>query len=162
MRFTVRVFLTLTLACSAATTIGADAFRVRLELDNGHLAQVFFGCREEATADYDPKIDIMAPPHGIATGYTVFVAPNGKHHFYRDMRSCASSVTWEFLAEVYKNNPITVAWDPDKLPENRTFRLQAAGGAPLDMRRKSKLVIEKTSRIKITAALKRAAGHENP
>lgn len=130
-------------ACSAE-------FQVRLGLVHGHLRETYFGCADGATDDFDRGHDDMAPPPGIETGYTAFIAGNRRLLLYRDIRGHADTVTWRFLAQVYSTKTIKIDWKAGDLPSEYEFSVKA-GGEVLDMRKVHEIQVPKTEELLITA-----------
>lgn len=94
-----------------------EGFELALTLKNGHIGQVFIGCRPGASDGFDNKLDQMAPPPGIGTGYTFLVSPDRKSNLYKDLRAPGKSAQWVLFARP-GGKPVSVSWDKTKLPDN--------------------------------------------
>lgn len=151
--------LVLCMLTTLCVSVRAGDFTVRLGLKHGHIREVFFGCAEKATDGYDRGLDDLAPPPGIETGYTAFIAASQSRMppFYKDIRGHAERVTWRFGATVYKSKdgrvvkPIEISWDPAALPAGVDFAIQH-GEEPVDMRTVSTLTVGESSVLTITAS----------
>jgi len=127
--------------CTASA--GAGGFRVRLELVHGHLRECWFGIDPRGTDGFDRRLDEMAPPPGIETGYTAFISPDGRYFYYKDIRGPGKRVVWKFMARVFPGKPIRIRWDAKRLPSGYRFTLKN-GAETLDMRRTSETVAPDT------------------
>ncbi len=140
--------------CLSLATAGlshaGDDFLVQLNLKHGHLGKVFFGCQTGATDQFDRRLDIMAPPPGIATGYTAFVQPDTGMFLYQDLRAPAATITWQFKAQVFQGKPIRISWDPTKLPEHYQLRI-SLGETSWDMRQATHVDVPQTATLTISA-----------
>jgi hypothetical protein len=149
-----RISLSLSLAASLLLALSAAAdeqdFLVPLHLVHGHLSKVFFGCKPGATSGFDPRMDIMAPPPGIATGYTGFLLKPGNLLLYRDLRPAQTTTTWTFLAKIYKGKTVKISWDSQDLPQAYQFTIYHLK-QKIDMRQQRELAIETSSELTITA-----------
>lgn len=94
----------------------ANSFRINLNIKNGHIGSVEFGCRDGATDGYDRRIDDMAPPPGIGgVGYTFLVSPDRKFNLYKDIRAYADTVQWVFYAKIGRK-PVVLSWEKSQIP----------------------------------------------
>jgi hypothetical protein len=106
---------------------------VKLTLENGHIPAVFLSCRDGATAGFDPRIDVMAPPAGIGgIGFTCLIPPDREHNLYRDVRPFGDVVQWLLYAKP-GGKPIKVSWEPDQLPATRDLFCGRWDGKSQDM-----------------------------
>lgn len=103
-------------AVKEAKPADGDAFELELKLQNGHIPQVFIACRSGATDGIDRRMDEMAPPPGIGTGYTFLVSPDRKSNLYKDVRAPADNVQWVLFARP-GGKPVTISWDTKAIPE---------------------------------------------
>ena len=154
--------------CGAADDDESDDFQVQINVENGHLGKLFFGCEKDASEKYDRGQDIMSPPPGRGTGYTVFMVPEHKLRLYKDIRKLKRRNTWQLYAQVYKDDPVKLSWNPDKLPKNRFFYIQKGGKNQVqennkakakkekkfNMRKKNSLTVGTTSTVTIIATKK--------
>ena len=138
---------------AAAVTAGDTGFRVRLGLVHGHLRECWFGCEKGATDGYDRRLDEMAPPPGIQTGYTAFVSPDKKFRLYKDIRGFSDILVWHFGAQVYDHKTIEITWEPKALPKAYDFTIEM-DGKKFDMRRVKNISVPK-SRVLILRAVRR-------
>ena len=120
-------------------------FYVELKITNGHLGKVIVGCHEKATDKLDKKLDDMAPPPGMQTGYTVLVSPDQKYYLYRDVRAFADEVIWYFRATLNNKKFIKIQWDKTKFPAGYNFFLNDGTNGDIDMRKVSSQRITKES-----------------
>jgi len=145
-----------------AGSLPAGDFTLRLGLVHGHLAEVFIGCAAGATPGYDAKVDDLAPPPGIETGFTVLVPPvNNVPPLYKDIRGFADTVVWKLHARVWKDKPIQVSWDSAALPAEYDFTAQL-GDRTVDMRQTPRLDVPETRDVVITATRRPAAKPDAP
>jgi hypothetical protein len=93
-----------------------EGFELELKLQNGHIPQVFIACKPGASDGIDRRMDEMAPPPGIGTGYTFLVSPDRKSNLYKDVRAPADTVQWVLFARP-GGKPVNVSWDSKALPE---------------------------------------------
>ncbi len=135
---------------------GDNGFRIRLGLVNGHLRECWFGCEKGATDKYDRRLDEMAPPPGIQTGYTAFISPDNKFWLYKDVRGFGQEIVWRFSAQVYDQKTIEISWDPKEFPEAYDFTLEL-DKKTLNMREIRKVSVPKT-RVLIIRAVRRKPG----
>lgn len=142
------------LAAAALVSFGSSAraqeFMVKLGLKHGHLREVYLGCKAAATDGFDRRIDVMAPPPGIETGYTAFVDGSGRFYLYKDLRAPAKKVEWTFSGRVFPGKPITVSWDPKELPKGVEFAV-TLGDKTVDMRKQTEISFSETARLTFTA-----------
>ncbi len=146
------------------SSAAAQDFRVHLQLTNGHLREVIFGCAENATDGYDRNLDDFAPPPGIETGYTVFLSADKKFPpFYQDIRGCEEKVSWNFYAKVYKDKPVKVQWNLQEFPATYDFTIKRKDdGGILDMKKENSITLENTQILTITAVRKDAVDGKDP
>jgi len=135
---------------SAVAAAGDTGFRVRLGLVHGHLRECWFGCEKGATDGYDRRLDEMAPPPGIQTGYTAFVSPDKKFWLYKDIRGFADTVVWRFGAQVYGKKTIEISWKPKDLPALYDFSIQLAD-KKLDMRKVKNISVPESGVLTLRA-----------
>ncbi len=126
---------------------------VTLHIKNGHLSKVILAINEKATDGYDKKLDDMAPPPGMETGYTALVSPDKQMYLYRDSRKPGKEIEWIFYGKVHKEKVITVSWDKEKLPADYSFDL-VQGDKTIKMDQVDSIQIDKTDAIIITAVKK--------
>jgi hypothetical protein len=104
-------------ATTDKTEVKDAPFEIKLMIENGHIGHVFVGCHNQATDDFDNRLDDMAPPPGMGgVGYTFLVSPDRKYNLYKDIRGFSDIVTWIFYAKP-GTKPTIVSWDPGSIPK---------------------------------------------
>ena len=104
------------LIAADSTDIKNAPFEIKLMIKNGHIGHVFLGCHDQATDDFDNRLDDMAPPPGMGgIGYTFLVSPDRKYNLYKDIRGFADTIQWVFYAKP-GTKPTIVSWDPGLIP----------------------------------------------
>lgn len=103
-------------------------FQIQLNIENGHIGQVYIGCKPGATDEFDGRVDDMAPPPGMGgIGYTFLVSPDRKYNLYKDIRGFADRVQWVFYAKTGVK-PVQVSWEPQAIPKGWTLYCGAWDG----------------------------------
>ena len=146
--------------------IKADDFLLELTLDNGHVGELYIGCKPGATDGYDRKLDDYAPPPGIGgVAYTFLVPADRKMNLYKDVRAPSTPekpAQWLFFARIDKE-PVTVTWDPKTLPvDAEIYMMKWDGkskepGTILDANKVQSVKFEKTGYLRIWMAPKKDA-----
>ena len=141
-----------------AVAAKAADFVFKLNLDNGHVGELFVGCKPGATDGYDRKLDDYAPPPGIGgVAYTFLVPADRKMNLYKDVRAPSTPekpAQWLFFARIDKE-PVTVSWDPKTLPVDANLYLMKWDGKSkepgkvLNAAKVDKVKLEKTGYLRI-------------
>ena len=127
-----------------------EKFQIKLDIEHGHIGHVYIGCQEDASDDFDSRIDDMAPPPGMGgVGYTFLVSPDRKYNLYRDIRGFSDSVQWVFYAKS-GTNPVKVSWEKGSIPEGWNLYCSPWDGksdsvsVTYDCRKKNSVTLNKT------------------
>lgn len=147
-----KTLLTKTLSALLLLNISAFAadFTVKLNIENGHVGELYFGCAHDASDAYDKNNDIYVPPPAMTGYFTGFVSTVPSLHYYKDIRSDNLPQAWNLFCIPQKT--IAISWDPKSLPEGIDFKIQLGNGNFEDMRKISKIKVSKkgTTCIKAT------------
>jgi hypothetical protein len=120
--------LALVLLCGGGLFAASRDFVLTLQLTNSHLGQIFLGCQQGATDGFDRKLDDLAPPPGIQTGYAGFISTLGNTLLYKDIKAHGDPKEWRISLEVFEGKPLRIAWRPDQLPRFYKLVLVTADG----------------------------------
>lgn len=138
----------LMLLCAGAF---AQEFLLRIVLVNSHTEDVWLGCQEGASAKYDRRVDIFAPPPGMQTGMVTMPSPDGiLPTLYKDVRAPVLPQSWELNCQPFAGKAIELSWTTANVPAGVTLRLKYRG-KELDMRETTKLSIVQSTTAVITA-----------
>ncbi|MFW5893878.1 MAG: Ig-like domain-containing protein, partial [Verrucomicrobiota bacterium] len=120
-----------------------DGWIVNLNLDGADFATLTLGADPEATDGHEDSFDELVPPTGTSSrsvegNFAALYRPpfaEPQEYFRRDIRALDGDHTWVLELEVQDGNePLTVSWDAEELPEDIVLALTECDedGNPLD------------------------------
>ncbi|MBN2542699.1 T9SS type A sorting domain-containing protein [bacterium] len=94
------------------------AWEVRLKVDGGRPHDLAFGVKDDATYDFDRKIDKISPPPPPEGFYAFFYITNPDKPFlerlWEDYRAIEDNINWELYLKRHEI-PVTIEWDPEQV-----------------------------------------------
>lgn len=132
-----------------------DGWMLNLGLDGADFATLTIGADPEATDGYEDSFDEFVPPAGTTTrsaegNFAGLYRPpfdESQQYFRRDIRALDGDHTWVLELEVQDgNDPLTVSWDTEALPEDIDLALSEcdADGNPLEPNDPGTLLADQT------------------
>jgi hypothetical protein len=129
----------------------ADDFTFRIRMDNAQIEEVILGCAAKATDQYDKGLDVYAPPMGMGTAIAGFIWNRQLQMIlYKDIRSAKLPQTWLLDCKLAQNKPLTLSWQPNKLPKDLKCTIQVPKLHLLDMRKASQCKVNENGIVAIT------------
>ena len=129
----------------------AQEFEVRIVLENAHVGELFFGCRQGAGTGYDRGLDIFCPPGGMGdTGLAWFAAPEPQlPSLYKDIKNSRFPQQWKLSVQPPMRKKMVLKWNREQLPENLEFEI-SGDGVKLDMKKTAELSVSSRGTLLIS------------
>jgi hypothetical protein len=129
----------------------ADDFTFRVRMDNAQIEEVILGCSAKATDQYDKGLDIYAPPMSMGTAIAgLLLDRQSQMILYKDIRADKLPQAWLLDCKLSQKKPLTLSWQPDKLPKDLLCTIQVPKQQPLDMRKANRCKVNENGIVVIT------------
>lgn len=145
-----------------SVVVSGQEFMVRLQMDNAHVQELYFACKEGCSIGYDSGNDIYCPPGGMGNrGLAWFVVTEPKQPaLYKDVRGCVFPQQWTLFAQPPQDGSLTFSWAEAQFPDGLVFELRHAEKV-IDMRTVRQFsVTEKTELVIAVSKPTVAAGEQ--